>query len=177
MLEIISNFDYRFLVWLENNTKSLYLDTVIPAITFLGDHALVWIIIGLLLLFSKKYTKYGFILFLSLILGYLLGNGVLKILFARIRPFDMYNFGTLLISRPSGFSFPSDHALLSFASAFVLLKANKKFGIAAYILASILAFSRLYLFVHFLTDILGGIIIGTLCGYLSFYIFKISINL
>ena len=72
---------------------------------------------------------------------------------------------------PKDYSFPSGHTQASFAAATALFTGNKKAGICAYVLAALIAFSRLYLYVHFPTDVLAGVVIGICCGLLSAYVF------
>ena len=104
--------------------------------------------------------------------GLLITNLILKNAVQRIRPCDLNAAVELLIERPHDWSFPSGHTTSSFAAAAALLYANKKMGIPALILASLIAFSRLYLYVHFPTDILAGILIGVACALLVIYIYK-----
>ena len=96
-------------------------------------------------------------------------DGILKHLFARIRPFDVNPSIQLLVNRPYGYSFPSGHTAASFASASALcFTGRKKLWIPAFVLACVIAFSRLYLYVHYPTDILGGIAVGILAGYMGY---------
>ena len=64
------------------------------------------------------------------------------------------------------------HTLSSFAAAMIIFAANKRWGIPAFILASLIAFSRMYLFVHYPTDIIAGILIGLFSAYITLLIFK-----
>lgn len=175
-MQLIADFDYNTLFWIHNNMVSPYTTKFMSFMTSLGNAGFIWIAIAIILISIKKYRKVGVILTIALILCVIIGNGILKNWIGRIRPFDSYNFGSLLIKKPGGFSFPSGHTASSFASAFVLLKANKKWGIIGYIIAILIAFSRLYFCVHYPTDILGGVVFGTLVGILAFYIYKYVAN-
>ena len=87
---------------------------------------------------------------------------ILKNVFARPRPCDIDTAVTLLLSRPHGHSFPSGHSINSMVAAVALFLNNKKIGIPAVVIAALIGFSRLYLFVHFPTDVLGGFAIAIL---------------
>ena len=90
----------------------------------------------------------------------LTGNMILKPLVARMRPFTVNTAIELLIPPPTDFSFPSGHTYASFASATAICRNNRKIGVPALILASLIAFSRLYLYVHYPSDVLGGAVVG-----------------
>ena len=97
---------------------------------------------------------------LSMITGLILGNGILKNLIARSRPCWIDTNILLLIPNPDDFSFPSGHTLASFESAIMIFLHNKRWGTVALIIATLISFSRLYLFVHFPTDVLGAILLA-----------------
>ncbi len=137
-----------------------FMDFIMPQITKIGDFGAVWIAIGIGLLCTKKHCKLGIMLLLGLLLGFICGNLLLKNIIARPRPCWIDNTVSLLIKNPADFSFPSGHTLSSFISSFVIWGKNRKFGIWAFVLATLIAFSRLYLFVHFPTDIFGAILLA-----------------
>lgn len=134
--------------------------------TKLGDSGLIWIIITLLCLYSDKYRKLGAAMTFALVIALLLGNELLKELISRPRPFTL-NEISLLIPPPAGFSFPSGHTMASFAASGAILFTHKKFGKWAIILAMLISFSRMYLYVHFPTDVLCGVLFGLLFGYMG----------
>lgn len=104
----------------------------------------------------------------ALVLDVILCNGILKPLFARVRPCDVNTTIQLLVPRPSDYSFPSGHTAASFAAVTALFFAGEKnLWKPALVLAVLIAFSRLYLYVHYPTDILGGIAVGVICGYVG----------
>ena len=133
-----------------------------PKITLLGDGDAVWLLAAAALLITKKYCRYGVLLLVALALGVLTGNLTLKPLIARPRPCWVDESVRLLIPKPTDYSFPSGHTLSSVIGATVLTKANAKFGLAAIPLAALIAFSRLYLYVHFLGAAVLGVAIGLL---------------
>lgn len=145
-----------------------FLDFFFTRVTALGDLGILWISIGIILLCMKKYRKQGFLLLLSLLFAFLLGNVILKNLIERARPCWMYPDVPLLIGNPKDFSFPSAHSMVGFAGAVSVWLTNKKWGIAALLLAGLIAFSRLYLFVHWPTDVIAGIVLGILSAVIIF---------
>ena len=162
---ITRSFDLPILDWIAQHLSCDFLDGVMPYISHLADAGAIWILLAAVLLCIPKHRKTGFAMALALLIGLLLCNVTLKPLVARMRPFDyqMLHFGKdipLLIQTPTDFSFPSGHTIASFEAATVLLIRNRKWGIAAMILACMIAFSRLYLYVHYPTDVLAAIVLG-----------------
>jgi len=166
-MEAIIQFDWSVMYFIPDHLRCAFLDVIVPWITFLGDEGIIWILAGVALLFSKKHRKNGVVLLLGLLLGSIIGNEILKPIIARDRPCAIDPTVQLLIDRPSSFSFPSGHTTSSFVGAAVLMKTDKRFGIPALVVACLIAFSRMYLFVHFPTDILAGIVLGTVIGVLG----------
>ena len=146
------------------------LDFFFSKITLLGNAGIFWIVCCVVMLCMKKYRKYGVCFLLSLITCFLLGNVFFKNVVARERPCWINPQIALLIQNPKDYSFPSGHSLHSFVGALSIWYANKKWGIAAFILAGLIAFSRLYLFVHYPSDVLTGIAIGLLVTFLIHYL-------
>jgi undecaprenyl-diphosphatase len=165
----IQNIDESILFYIQAHMKSPVMDRVMVFITSLGNAGLIWIAIALVLMYQKNYRKCGIYLSLTLMTASLLGDEVLKNVFHRIRPCNQFPEVSLLIHRPGTYSFPSGHTMAGFAAAAVLFNFNRKLGIAGYFMAFLIAFSRMYLFVHFPTDILGGILFGTLSSMLLVY--------
>lgn len=129
-------------------------------ITMLGNAGIFWIFICIFFLCSKKYRKNGILFLVSLLVCFIIGNLLLKNIVARPRPCWVNPQIPLLIANPVDFSFPSGHSLHSFAGALSIWYANKRWGIFAFILAGLISFSRLYLFVHYPSDVLTGIVLG-----------------
>ena len=138
------------------------LDKIMLFITSLGDDGIMWIAIGVICLLFKKHRRMGLHLLLSMLCTFILGNLILKNIIARPRPCDIDTTVALLLSRPHGYSFPSGHSINSMVAAVALFLNNKKIGIPAVIIATLIGFSRLYLFVHFPTDVLAGFVIAIL---------------
>ncbi len=150
-----------------NNLHTPLLDSVFVFITHLGDKGILWIILGLVLVFIPKYKKAGYCVLLALLINLIICNITLKPFFARIRPYEYVEGLKLLIEKPHDFSFPSGHSAASFAASAALFMNYKKEGIPFLILAFLIAFSRLYLHVHFPSDVICGILLGIAAAFVS----------
>ena len=159
------SFDLPILDWIQANLQSGFMDVFMPFITKFGDHGLFWMIVAAILFIIPKTRKTGLGMAIAMMIGLLICNVTLKPLVARIRPYDLQaELGVtirLLCEAQHDFSFPSGHTIASFEAAVVMLK-NRKFGIPAMILAVLISFSRLYLYVHYPTDVIVSVILGTL---------------
>lgn len=163
------NLDWSILHGLRALTTCPLLDFWMPKITALGNSGIVWVVAAVALLCTKKYRKYGVLLLAGLAVGMLAGNLALKNLFARPRPCWLDESVPLLIARPSDYSFPSGHTMAGAIGVTILTAADRRFGWAAIPLAVLIAFSRMYLYVHFPSDILGGAVLGVVIGLLVLY--------
>ena len=161
----MNQFEASIILWIQENLRGA-LDGLWVFITHLGDDGILWIAMGILLLFFKKTRPIGFTVLLSLLFDFIMINVTLKGVFSRPRPFVVNEAIVTLISKPSPFrSFPSGHSGGSFAAMFALYKwVPKKVGIPALVLAALVALSRLYVGVHYPTDILAGCVIGFMCS-------------
>ena len=138
------------------------------AITKLGDAGIVWIILTVILLLIPKTRKSGVYMAVALIADLIICNVILKPIVARIRPYSINQTVQLLVTPLKDYSFPSGHTAASFASVSALYFAGRKRMAAGALIVSVLiAFSRMYLYVHYPTDVLGGLIIGLLCGWIA----------
>lgn len=146
--------------------SSPVLDWLMVTVSSWGNGGTIWIIITLFLLCKKDYRKTGIVMAISLFISVMVGNLFLKNLVARSRPCWVDESVKLLIANPRDYSFPSGHTFSSFAAACSIFFNQKKMGYYALFLAVTIAFSRLYLFVHYPTDVLGGAILGGLTAYL-----------
>lgn len=156
---MVLNMEFEFLYWLQS-LHTPWLDSLMTAVTKLGNGGIFWIMVGLALFCVPKTRRCGLAVLMSLLCGLLVGNVVLKNLFARPRPCWLDETIVLLIDNPKDFSFPSGHSLASFEAAMSIYFYHKKWGIGALILAAAIACSRMYLFVHFPTDVLAGSLLG-----------------
>lgn len=176
--DFIQNTDVAILNWIHNVFSCLFLDVVMPVITALGNKGIFMIIVAVVMVCFKKTRKAGIAMGIALVLGLVLGNGLLKNLFGRVRPYELEGalVTDLLIKAPHDYSFPSGHTLAAFEFASVMalfyksLPGKKITAIASVVLGVLIAFSRLYLYVHFPSDVLGGAILGTLFGFAGMWI-------
>lgn len=171
MIEWIQNIDWTVSHWIRDTLQSGGMDWLMPKITTLGNGGAVWIAAASALTISKKYRKYGIAMFAALAAGFLLGNVCLKHWIARSRPCWIESV-PLLIANPADYSFPSGHTLSSVIGAFMLTAANRKFGLLAIPLAVLIGFSRLYLYVHFLSDVLASVAIGIFIGITAVFLVR-----
>lgn len=170
MLEAIQNFDANTLFSIQEHLRVPFLDSIMPFITKLGDCGFIWILLALVLLFPKKTRRGAVDVFLCLALTFVLNDLILKPLIARPRPFTSIDELTILVTAPNSYSFPSGHTNASFAAAFALTRAFGKKGAWAYILAILIAFSRCYVGVHYPTDVLVGMAVGTLGAIIAYWL-------
>lgn len=162
--------EIQFLDWLQT-LHSPIVDKIMLGITRLGDAGIFWIVLAVILLLLPKTRKSGLIVAVALCIDVIVCNGILKNLFARTRPFDVNEAVQLLITAPKDFSFPSGHTAASFAAVAALYFAGeKKLWKVSLVLAVLIAFSRMYLYVHYPTDILGGVLVGLGAGAAGYYL-------
>lgn len=168
------SFDLPILDWIQANWANPFLDKIMPIITVLGDAGIFWMICAAILAITKKYRRMGFGMAVAMMLGLVVCNMILKPAVGRIRPYDFQeSLGVtinLLIEKQHDFSFPSGHTIASFEACTVLLLGNKKMGIPATILAILIAFSRMYLYVHYPTDVIASVILGTIFGVIGYLV-------
>jgi len=175
MIPLIQKFDSSMLLYIKDNMHGPIMDKVMVISTYIGNGGMVWIIIIALLMISKKYRQIGFMALAALILSIILGDVVLKNVVKRIRPSATIPAINILIAKPLSYSFPSGHTTSSFAVAGVLAKYFKDYALEFFSLSSLIAFSRLYLYVHYPTDVLAGIVLGLICSGIIIFLFdKVS---
>ncbi|MBR3059620.1 MAG: phosphatase PAP2 family protein [Oscillospiraceae bacterium] len=157
---MLLELDFSILYWIQAHLRCPFLDRTMPALSRLGDYGFIWILAALVLLLLKRHRRCGITLAAGLICSLLIGNLLLKPLAARPRPCWLDETVVLLTALPRDYSFPSGHSLSGFIAAAILLRYDRRMGVPALILASLIAFSRLYLFLHFPTDVLAGVLLG-----------------
>ncbi len=170
--QLAVSFDLPILDWIQANLASPLMDKIWPFITLFGDDGIFWIAIAVILLFFPKTRKTGIGMGIAMAMGLLICNVIMKPLVMRPRPYDFQEtqFNVLiplLTDRMHDYSFPSGHTIASFEASVVILKNHKKTGIAALVLAFLIAFSRLYLYLHYPTDVIFSIFAGTAFAFLG----------
>ena len=167
------NIELKILDWFQT-LHTPVLDKFMTSVTKLGNAGIFWIILTVLFLLIPKMRKTGVVMAAALIIDLLLCNVLLKNLVARTRPYDVNTGIQLLVAKLRDYSFPSGHTAASFASVATLyFGGEKKLWKPALVLACLIAVSRLYLYVHYPTDVLGGVVIGIIAGYLGYRLVKV----
>ncbi len=156
----MTEFELKILDFIADKIACPFFDKVMPIISMFGDHGIFWMALTVILLIPKKTRKLGLSMAIALALGFICGNLIIKNVVARVRPYEYRPEFNLLVNKLKDFSFPSGHSLASFEAATCIFIRYKKWGIAALTLAVLIAFSRLYLFVHFPSDVLAGTVLG-----------------
>ena len=169
------SFDLPILDWIQANLQSDFMDVAMPLITLLSEDGIFWMILASILLLIPSQRRTGLGMWLALAMGLIICNMILKPLIGRMRPYDFQEqfngvYIKLLIDGLSDNSFPSGHTIAAFEACVALLCGNKKLGIPAVIMAFLVAFSRLYLYVHYPTDVFASIILGSVLAVLGYWL-------
>lgn len=168
------NIELKILDWFQT-LHTPVLDKFMASVTKLGNAGIFWIILTVLFLLIPKMRKTGVVMAAALIIDLLLCNVLLKNFVARTRPYDVNTGIQLLVAKLRDYSFPSGHTAASFASVTALyLSGERRIWIIALVISCLIAVSRLYLYVHYPTDVLGGIIFGCLSGWIGYHIVKFA---
>ena len=169
-MEYLIVLDKGILFWIQNHLVSNALNPYMLGLSKMGNAGIVWIILGIVLLFVKKYRWVGVTVVLALVISLIVGNGILKPLVARLRPCIVYPWVPMPITTPllTDYSFPSGHTFASFAAAVGIFCRNKRWGSMALLLAAGIGFSRIYLFVHYPSDVLAGVLFGAIAGMVAY---------
>lgn len=165
-MQALLTLDGNILLWIQENLRADWLTPIMQFITHLGGLGKIWIALSLILLCFKKTRWAGLAGIFGLIFSLLVNNIVLKNVFARTRPYEVVEGLVLLGKQATDFSFPSGHTGSSFAAAVAIFRTigKGKMRWLLIVFAAVMAFTRLYIGIHYPTDILGGLITGILCG-------------
>lgn len=171
MFQFIDEIDKRIIDFIYNHLQYSSLNKPMEWITLLGNDGVIWMFLICILMMLKKYRKMACTVAFAFLLSRMIGAQILKPLIHRPRPFLELTYIDIFISKPTSYSFPSCHAISAFASTGVIVKMikQKPYKIFFIAFAFLLAFSRLYLMVHYLSDILAGIILGLICSKIALY--------
>ena len=171
MWDALNAFEIGILDFIQNTFKCGFLDVFMKYVTMFGEDGIFFIAMAVVMLFFRKTRKTGLMIGAALLMGFIVGNLTLKPLFARVRPYNFnesFDMSTLLVDTLSDRSFPSGHTLCMFEGCVVLFMTQKKYiGIPALVLCSLVALSRLYLYVHYPTDVITGAVLGTVFAILA----------
>ena len=167
-METLLKLDVGFLLFLQDSVRNPILNSIMIFITSLGNGGMLWIAATILLMIPKKTRKVGLMSAIALLGSLIINNNLIKNLVQRPRPFRTFPELQIIIPTPSEFSFPSGHTSSSFAAAAVFYRhLPKKLGVPSVVLAGLIGFSRLYVGVHYPTDVLAGVIMGILLSYMA----------
>lgn len=161
----METLEFAILDWIQQHLRCDFLDAILPAVSWICNHGEVWIILAAVLLLRKKERWFGVSVAIALILDLICCNLILKPLVDRVRPFAVNTAVELLTAPPLDASFPSGHTAASFAAVFALKASGSRLWKPALVLAVVIAFSRLYLYVHWPSDVFFGAVLGTALGY------------
>ena len=167
------NWEFDILYSLQNIHNSV-LDKIMIIVSKMGNAGMFWIGLACVLLISKKTRKCGIQMLVAMVIALIIGNGIIKNSVRRMRPCWIDDSVKLLIKNPKDFSFPSGHSLNGMVSAVTIYLNNKKYGLVAIAFVLLIAFSRLYNFVHFPTDVLCGLLLGIIIAIITNEYFKRS---
>lgn len=173
MISWITELDVNILYYVQEHLRGEKLNKIVQVFTSLGNYGLIWILLTLLLLIRKDTRQVGIMCAMALIFDLILCNGILKNVVARERPYETYKDIRCLIPPQPDYSFPSGHTASSFAAVIPVLydKHTRKFGIIMLVVAILMALSRLYVCVHYPSDIVCGLIVGIFCGIAACYFY------
>lgn len=166
------SWEFDILYALQNIHNPL-LDKIMVFVSTLGNSGIFWIAVAILLMIPKKTRRMGFQTAITMLIVFIIGNLILKNAIHRPRPCWIDESVELLVKSPKDYSFPSGHSMNGLCASVTLLCCDKRFGIPAVILAVIIAFSRLYLFVHFPTDVIIGSLIGIISALVVNYFMNV----
>ena len=163
-------WEFDFLYALQG-IRTPFLDRIMALLSTLGNAGILWIVTGVVLCISKKYRRGGMQMLSAELLSFI-GNLIIKTLVNRLRPCQIDETVSLIVMIPFDSSFPSGHTLNGITAAVTLIFVDKRIGIPALVLAILIAFSRMYNFMHFPTDVLAGALLGVVSAVFMNYVFK-----
>jgi undecaprenyl-diphosphatase len=169
-LQSLKKWDFSLLNWIQVNLKTSLMDRVMLFSSKLGDRGAIWFIYAFICEWTSRLRHAGLVLAMCVSICALVGNFAIKPLFKRTRPCNIDSARPLLLSRPEDSSFPSCHTMTSFAAAFVTVwQAGGMLGLTSFVFASMISFSRVYLYVHYPSDVLAGAALGLATGGLFLF--------
>lgn len=171
MFNAITELDFKILDFVHANFVCPFFDFIMPIITAFGEYGLFFIAAAAVMLIFKRTRKTGAMMGLALIFGLLICNLGLKPAVARIRPYDLRPIDfEMLVAKATDYSFPSGHTITAVECATVLMLRDKRFGIPATVLAVLIAFSRVYLYIHYPSDVVTSVFLGIGIGIVAYFI-------
>lgn len=176
MIDFITNIDFSILYWIQDNLRNSFMDFVMPLFSNLQDGGLIWISIAVVMLFFKRTRYCGIAVLLAMGIDTLITEYGIKNIVCRVRPCNLVDDVNMLVEKPTSYSFPSNHSASAFAGAVAVMLTIKKkaWTIPAFVFSGIISFSRMYVFVHFPSDVFAGILLGSAVAVLVCFLMKIT---
>ncbi len=172
-MDSIQKLDSNILVYIQEHIRNTSLSKFFIPVTHLGDWGLITILVIILLLMTPKHRRTGYMCILGLVLDALIINLLIKPAVGRMRPYDVIKNFKAIVPLFSDKSFPSGHTAAAFVVAVIIFKTMPvRYGIFALIIATLIGISRLYVGVHYPTDVLCAAIIGSLIGILTVKLYR-----
>lgn len=167
------DWEFYILDFIHKKLSNPIMDVLMKFVSFLGSFGIIWIVLTIILFCTKNHRLLGRSMAVNLAVNLVACNFIIKPIVARLRPFEFNQSINLLVSAPIDSSFPSGHTLFAFAAATIIFIYNKKVGLLMYLFACTMAFSRLYLYVHFPTDVAFGAFLGIILAIISHFLEKL----
>lgn len=174
MIDFITKIDFSILYWIQDNLRNSFMDFVMPLFSNLQDGGLIWISIAVVMLFFKRTRYCGIAVLFAMGIDTLITEYGIKNIVCRVRPCNLVDDVNMLVKKPTSYSFPSNHSASAFAGAVAVMLTIKKkaWTIPAFVFSGIISFSRMYVFVHFPSDVFAGILLGSTVSVLVCYLMK-----
>lgn len=174
------NWEAEFLLFLQEHIRCGFLTVIMKAFTYMGNYGILWYVLCLTLTINKKTRKLGIMCWITLVLNFLICNVLIKGNVGRTRPFEVIDGLTYLIAKPVDTSFPSGHTSSAFSLASLItcyLPRNKKWiGVISLTIAAMIGFSRMYLGVHYPSDVIVGFLLGIIFGLSTYFLLNKKLN-
>lgn len=166
------DFEFQILNYIQEHFRSGFMDALMSVVSVMGKLSWIWVVLAVVLMIIKKTRKCGITLAIDLVFNLVAANLIIKPIVSRIRPCVLNRTVQLLSEIPFDASFPSGHSLFAFGAATIIFIYHKGWGLVAYLFAIIMGFSRMYLYMHFPTDVLVGGILGIIFGVVVYALQK-----
>ena len=177
MEEWLAGLEGPVLLWIQEVVRSDMLTPFVTVLTHLGDSGFIWIVLTVLALMIARTRTTGVLMACSLLLNTLCNNVLLKNMVARTRPYEVVPGLVRVIEAQTDYSFPSGHTGCAFAAAVVVfIRCPRRVGVPVLLFAVLISLSRLYVGVHFPTDVLGGALIGTAAALLVCRVYRLRLK-
>ena len=183
IIQLLQHYDGQLLLFIQNYLRFEQITPAVKIITHLGDKGILWIALTILLLIPRKTRRIGLVAAIALAFSFCVNDLIIKHLVNRVRPYDAIQGLVRLIGPESSTSFPSGHSSAAFATTTgILLASHKKWPVWPKLLivffACVIAFSRIYVGVHYPSDVIMGMVVAISCSLIGYLVFcKVELNL